>query len=75
MTMGREALLPGPEWREVVARVEPTLSRRVHPHRQHGGVPARTGVDPVGTVAQQVELAADAVELFLLSYRVMPPFG
>ena len=29
MTMGWKVLLPGPEWREILARVEQTLSRRV----------------------------------------------
>lgn len=43
-------------------------------HLGDEGVPARTGVKPVGTVAQQDELAADAVKPFLLGHRVMPPW-
>ncbi|HTV56696.1 MAG TPA: hypothetical protein VMI06_17495 [Terriglobia bacterium] len=38
-------------------------------------VPAWTGFKPVGTVTQQVELMADAVELFLFGHGSMPPFG
>ncbi len=39
-------------------------------HLSDEGVPAGAGVEPVGTVAQQAELAADAVEPFLLGHEM-----
>lgn len=38
-------------------------------HLGHEGMPTRSGPEPVSAATQQVELAGDAVELFLLGHK------